>query len=692
MAAGNARASSGQYRGVAYEADILFAKPWDDQNGGFPEDKTIDAMRYMAQKAASLGQPIAINMSLGGHYGAHDGTSAQERVVDELAGEGVVFCIAAGNEGESFIHDQASAGGGSITYRIAEYEANPGSNNDFALMIIWVDGAASPGVSIQGPGIDEGPIASGQVVGGQTAAGYIVIDNASQGADPQNGDKLIVIQFDDREGTPPAVADWTITISGGVNQAHAWHVNGTMTAGFPDSDQSHSVAMPAGAAKAITVAAYKSRNSWPAQAGTVSYSGPWGEAPVGDHAPFSSIGPTRDGRQKPDIAAPGMAIVSCYSQDTDPPQSNQLLTPDGQYYATQGTSMASPFTCGVVALMLEKNGALTADQVKALLQQTAITDDFTGPTWNARFGAGKVDALAAVAAVSGGPDGADGDIDGDGRATVLDLILLVNHILDPVGSPLTGDARTAADVYPAPNGDGNLDAQDLARIVAFILGTDTPGLTRPAAPAIFTLGEPERDGLRWLVPVHIGGEAIAAGQFALTVDGAVWSAEELGGAWPASLGATAHAAGDQLRVLFYDLGGELPAGGISFQIPVSVTGPATCEPRLSGLLLAAAGGEAREVQIQHDLPGTSSFLAIAPNPAPGATTISFRTGRAATGTLEVYDLRGRRVRLLQQDAGSGGAIGWDGRDDGGRELPAGVYMVRLVTPRESVSQKVVLRR
>ncbi len=123
IAAGNGRASSGQYSGVAREADILFAKPFF--NGGFAEDKTIDAMNYLVQKAASLGQPIAINMSLGGHFGAHDGTSAQERVIDDLSGPGVVFCVAAGNEGESYIAEAGAASGHDFTLRVPAYTRRP---------------------------------------------------------------------------------------------------------------------------------------------------------------------------------------------------------------------------------------------------------------------------------------------------------------------------------------------------------------------------------------------------------------------------------------------------------------------------------------------------------------------------------------------------------------------------------------
>jgi subtilisin family serine protease len=695
-AAGNGQASGGLYRGVAHEADILFAKPWNDQQGGFPEDRTIDAMNYLVQKAQSLGQPIAINMSLGGHFGPHDGTRPQEQLIDQLSGEGVVFLVAAGNEGESFITDQTSAAGGSMTYRIVPYDEQPGAGNDIALVMIWVDGAGSPSVTVQGAGMTVGPIGPGESSGVAGAGGTVVIDNASSGADPLNGDKLILIQWDDQQGTAPAATDWTVSLSGGTGTAHAWHVSGSMVAGFPGTDNRRSVGMPATAEAAITVAAWKSRNSWPSIAGEAGYgSEGWGAVPIGARAPFSSIGPTRDGRQKPDISAPGMAIVAPYSQDTDPPQPDAARVAGG-YYANQGTSMATPMVAGIVALMLEKEPALTAAEVKQILRDTAITDGQTGGVWNEFFGWGKIDAQAAVAAVGGGV-AATGDIDADGQVSVLDLVLLVNHILDPVGSPLAGEARTAADVFPAPAGNGVLDAQDLARLVAFVLGTDAPGFAAPAGPVLAEVGVPVRDAAGWWLPVTLRGGGVMAGQFVVRHPDAHWDAGPLAIGHPDGATVGARVVGDQLRVMFFTLDEALLAGGLELRVPLGEVGSAAVAPvgeaALSGVLLAAAGGEAREVEIAR-VGGLGLGLTVAPNPARGATTIGLRAAAATRAEIAVYDLRGRRVRLLRDDAALAGAreIAWDGRGDDGRALPAGVYMVRVVTPRETVTAKVTLQR
>ncbi len=691
IAAGNGRASSGQYSGVAREADILFAKPFF--NGGFAEDKTIDAMNYLVQKAASLGQPIAINMSLGGHFGAHDGTSAQERVIDDLSGPGVVFCVAAGNEGESYIAEAGAASGHDFTLRVPAYSPTPGTDNDGWIVILWYEGSASTAVRVSAPGLTGNWVPSGQTISGSTSRGYLIVDNASQGADPINGDKLCIIQVDDRADVDVAAVDWTISVDDGIGTAHAWVVQSSMFVGFPNSDQSYSVGMPATAASAVSVAAWKTRNTWPGTGGTFGYTGGWGAAAIGDRAPFSSQGPTRDGRQKPDVSAPGMAIISCYSQDQDPPAEAALRVPGDDYWVTQGTSMAAPLVCGIVGLMLEKNPDLTADDVRSILRATASHDAFTGPGWTHGFGAGKVDAAAALAAVAG-VEVPDGDIDGDEAATVLDVVLLVNHIVSPGTHPLTTEQREAADVFPAGGGDGTLNISDVTRIVAFILGTATPGRVIPGAPATFAVGDAYLEGGEWWVPVIIAGEAVAGGQFALTLDGAGWRPAGVQVDGDAGTAVAAGVAGDQVRILVYDLDNGLAAAGVTVRVPY--VADAAGEPSVSGLLVTDPQGYARTVEIIRGvgvLPPVR-FVQVAPNPTRDDATVAFQLGRGQDVHVAVYDLKGRRIReFALGELGAGAhSVGWDGRDASGHEVAAGVYLVRLTTPEQVETRKVVVAR
>jgi len=80
--------------------------------------------------------------------------------------------------------------------------------------------------------------------------------------------------------------------------------------------------------------------------------------------------------------------------------------------------------------------------------------------------------------------------------------------------------------------------------------------------------------------------------------------------------------------------------------------------------------------------GISGGLALKPNPALGRAMISWAVAGSGPVRIDVYGLTGRRIRSLPigGDARASGSILWDGRDDGGRPVPAGVYLVRMFRP------------
>ncbi len=81
----------------------------------------------------------------------------------------------------------------------------------------------------------------------------------------------------------------------------------------------------------------------------------------------------------------------------------------------------------------------------------------------------------------------------------------------------------------------------------------------------------------------------------------------------------------------------------------------------------------------------------APNPFRTATTLRFDLPVESALTLRVYDIGGRRVRLLASGRFEAGthAVRWDGRDDAGRLLPPGLYLTRLSAGRVEKSQRIV---
>lgn len=104
-------------------------------------------------------------------------------------------------------------------------------------------------------------------------------------------------------------------------------------------------------------------------------------------ASFSSVGPTDDGRIKPDLVANGVSVRSTG------------ISSDTNYYNASGTSMASPSACGSAALVVDQynrlfNKAMLASTLKSLLIHTA--DDLGNPGPDYRYGWGHINAREAV--------------------------------------------------------------------------------------------------------------------------------------------------------------------------------------------------------------------------------------------------------------------------------------------------------
>ena len=137
-------------------------------------------------------------------------------------------------------------------------------------------------------------------------------------------------------------------------------------------------------------------------------------------ASYSSMGPTPDGQLKPDLVAVGGFDVGIGLDPNDP----YLPAPSGMYSATQsydpnqsfnvnvfssnryaagdGTSFATPLVAGAAALLKQAHPSLQPAQIKSLLvnnaAQNVTQDDFGDPADAQWFGAGSLDANAAITA------------------------------------------------------------------------------------------------------------------------------------------------------------------------------------------------------------------------------------------------------------------------------------------------------
>jgi len=78
-------------------------------------------------------------------------------------------------------------------------------------------------------------------------------------------------------------------------------------------------------------------------------------------------------------------------------------------------------------------------------------------------------------------------------------------------------------------------------------------------------------------------------------------------------------------------------------------------------------------------PAADEFRGAAPNPFRAETSLAFALRDPASVRLAIFDVTGRRIRVLRNGRHGAGRhqAAWDGRDDAGRAVPAGLYFVRI---------------
>jgi len=258
-----------------------------------------------------------------------------------------------------------------------------------------------------------------------------------------------------------------------------------------------------------------------------------------------------------------------------------------------------------------------------------------------------------------------------------DRVLVTGRVVDGAGQPVAGaviDAAFSADGTDISVSD---DATDAAGVFAVLLPTGELDIT--VAPPIGSrlLGS-TLPRVTVTAAADLGDLALAEGML-LTVR----VRDERG----------APVAGADLDVFDAAGGGQIPtfyddadaAGEAVVALPAGEYRLVVTPPPGSGL----AAGELAPLSITADLvvevtlasaaPPGAGILAFGPNPFGAEIRVDYGAAAAGEVRLDVYDLRGRRVRRLRDGAAAPGAatVVWDGRDDAGARVPAGVYFLKF---------------
>lgn len=408
IAAGNGAGSpNGSWRGVATEADLAIVKT------SFDSTDIAVAIKHIFDLADARNQPCVVNLSLGGHVGAHDGSSISERMIDDLSGDGRIVVVSAGNEGGDSIHASTvlRRGLNPADRWVADFRINSRSFNTASGPVeagilrlqVWHQREDAVTISLRSPlgNLFTAPLNNRQ----ETDLGNIFVE-ASHQQHPYSLDHSTTF-FIVTNATAALLNGWSIIAEddqpgGGlqVGSVHAWIQDSDMGVFTTGATNSHLVGMPGTSFSAITVGSYASRNEWPSR--TPNAPGGIFQASAinpGDISHFSSPGPTRDGHNKPEIAGPGQLLLAPLSKDAPVSEiPNFLRVPNHPYAALQGTSMSAPYVTGSIALLLEKEGNLNWSEIKRRLMKSSVQDRFTQTCWNPRWGYGKlqVDRLLEI--------------------------------------------------------------------------------------------------------------------------------------------------------------------------------------------------------------------------------------------------------------------------------------------------------
>ena len=380
VAAGNGLESpDGLLVGVAPTAKIAAVK----YHNGLGD--IIAGLEFLNDVATTLGLPLVVNISLGAQVYAHDGTSPIERAVDDFSGDGRIVVIAQGNDGDSPVH----AGGAVTQDQVWSAKLRP-NNGGVLKFETWTSAKAR---SIELEVVDPLGIVHTSALANPNVTfklGNIYEGSWNVTLDPTNGD--LNFSFAVTLNTASAqfntfLLPWTIR-SRRVQDLdreltlHTWipYKRGSFTQG---SSQSYTVMVPACARSAIAAGSFVSRESWTDSAMQTHLVAD----PLLSLSSFSSRGPTRDGRPRPALAAPGQLVEGATSSKMAPP-ADPSMTINQYYRIDQGTSFAAPYITGAVALLLQLSATLDPDRTLGLLQSTAVDVD---PVPNQSFGAGRLD-------------------------------------------------------------------------------------------------------------------------------------------------------------------------------------------------------------------------------------------------------------------------------------------------------------
>ncbi len=413
------------YKGIAPGSDICLVSNVVNDDLEFIDSADVykftyatDALgfKYLFDYADAVGRPCVVSFSEGSPMDFRGDDALYYEILDSLAGPGHILVASAGNSGLQVNHVRKPQGTETASMRLytgasgvvfavksrGEYTmrlhltGNEGEVMDYDMtpsqILACADSTLTDTLSVKGKP-------------------YIITANCYPSCfDSTEQVVETILETDTILGLDRMV---TLELIGQEADVEFFRSSGYVTPlGTTVGDNSYTLHSPSSAPSVISVGANGYRT------GFVNYKGKYRSYDKGTNgwrSDYSSVGPTYDGRIKPDVLAPGTNVISSYSSFylENNPDANDIKSDvahfeyNGRTYAwnaNSGTSMSTPVVAGAIALWLQAKPTLTPGDVLGVLQRTSrhVDPQLTYP--NNQYGYGEIDiyyGLLDVLGISG---------------------------------------------------------------------------------------------------------------------------------------------------------------------------------------------------------------------------------------------------------------------------------------------------